>query len=364
MLAPDNRYPNIILYAEYDERLNVRERIYLPSPQTKIILRKPIDLLSIELKSSGKIEEIEKKKLLVMLNDKTNVVEINYEVEDKAPLYSEWVIAPLTCYTIYATLRAPLPLKSLINAEEYGFHAWGKYGYSRWISNIPRREYALSIDEYLIMDEQTHVIASLDEKELDKLRIQVEQAYMKTKEIIPWKRPLIAHNTSIGTFISSYIVFLNNFSWENIVELIVKSIMANITGIPLENKLLESIRILVKREGEENMVENKNPYLGLIKVYGKDFLSRMLDEMLSSCPNNFKLILGKIFKKNVDIIISLLERNDAKISIENNSITCIKGPCIIVLEKEGIEYLKAILEEGISLKTSEEYIGRSTVYLF
>ena len=364
MLALDNRYPNIILYAEYDKRLNVREKIYLPIPQTKIILRKPIGLLSIELKSSGKIEEIEKKKLLVMLNDKTNVVEINYEVEDKAPLYSEWVIAPPTCYTIDATLRAPLPLKSLINAEEYGFHAWGKYGYSRWISNIPRREYVLSIDEYFIIDEQIHVIASLDEKELDELRIQVEQAYMKTKEIIPWKRPLIVHNTNMRTFISSYIVFLDNFSWENIVELIVKSIIVNTTSIPLENKLLESIRILIERKREENVVENKNPYLGLIKIYGKDFLFRMLDEILGSCPNNFKSILGKIFGKNVDIIVSLLERNDAEISIEDNSITCVKGPCIIVLEKEGIEYLKAILEEGTSLKIGGEYMGRSAVYLF
>ncbi len=362
MSTLNNRYPNIILYTEYNDRLVVREKICLPIPQKEIILRKPIGLLDIDLEPPGRVEEDERGNVMIILSEKSNVVKINYELWDKPPLYSRWIIAPRTCYTIDATIQTPLPLKSLINAEEYGFHVWGKYGYSKWISSIPRREYILSIDKYFIMDEQTSIIASPDEEVLDELKIQVEQAYMKTKEIIPWKKPLIAYNVNIGTFVSSYTVFTNKFSWKNIVELLAKSVIINTTGIPLEKKLLESIRVL-SGEKENIMIEEKNPYLGLIKLYGKDFLLKMFDIIISSCPNDFNSILENIFNGSIDVLISLLERDDVKISIEDSSIACIKGPCILILEKEGIEYLKAILEEGSLLKVSKDHIDKSIIRL-
>ncbi len=356
-------HPHIVIFAKYDGELFVHERIVLPKPYAELVLRKPGNLSYLEIKDSERIIE-EQENLHVFFKKKNKEIELQYAINVRESLLLEWITAPKECYTLDATIRTPLPLKSIINATMYGFHVWGKYSYSRWINSIPRRNYVLIIGEYFVTDDKNYIIASLDENFLGELRVLANNVYSISKDIIPWNRPVIIHNDRIANRVSTNIVFIRELSRTNMLTLLIQSLVSDLEKFPKIDKLVDTIHSLIN--GEINYEINaENPYMGLAKFYGREIIRILLEKALLTCPNNIKQLINTIFGEPLsNVILSLLQRDECQITLDNNKIKCSKGPCIVILEKEDIDFLKTILMDGDELILNIDATNRIKVYVF
>ncbi len=363
MLMRNTVYPHVVISAKYDDRLIVREKMILSKPYVELVLRKPRDLSYLEVKDSQRIIE-EQEVIHVFFKEEKKEIELQYTIDVKDSLLLEWIMAPKECYTLDATIRTPLPLKSIINATIYGFHAWGKYGYSRWINSSPRRNYTLAMDNYLVTDDKNYIIASFDENFLSKLRALVNSVYLRSKDIIPWNRPVIVHNDRIANRVSTNILFIRDLSWTNMLTLLVRSLVNDIEKFPKIDELVDAINSLINSKVDyERTIEN--PYMGLVKFYNEKIIRILLEKTLLTCPNNIKQLINNTFGEPLSsIILPLLQRNKCQITLYDSKIKCNKGPCIVVLERDGVEFLKTILMEGDELILNINITNKIKVYVF
>ena len=359
----DTVYPHVIISARYDDRLMVHEKIILSEPYTELVLRKPRNLSYLEVKNSQRIVD-ERESIHVFLKEKRKEIELQYAVDVKDSLFLEWITAPKECYTLDATIITPLPLKSIINAAMYGFHAWGKHGYSRWINSSPRRNYVLAVDDYLIVDNRNYLIASPNENLLNKLRILVNSVYFRSKDIIPWNRPVIVHNNKIASRVSTNIVFIRELSSSNILTLLIQSLVNDLENIPKIDDLSNAINSLINSKIDYKRII-ENPYVGLAKLYGEKIIRILLEKTLLTCPNSIEQLIKTVFGDPLSsAILSLLHRSKCRITLYDNKIRCDRGPCIIILEREGVEFLKTILMEGDELVLNANTVNKIKVHVF
>ncbi len=366
MTLENTAYPRVEAFVEYNSQLIVNERIKINKPRLELTLRKPEKVTYLEIKNSKKITE-DRDSIHICLKDKRKEVEVQYAIDAKGLLFLDWIMAPEECYTIDMTVKTPLPLKSIINATAYGFHAWGRYGYSRWINPSPRRNYALTIDEYFIIDKKEYIITSTDKYSLSMLDKLLSQIYLKSIEIMPWRKPIIIYNSKVPNTALTNMIFISNInsiSEMDIYTLLVKAIIDNLKEKHKTDELINAVSFVLsdKRDYERLIM---NPYVGLIYLYGEKIIRILLEEMLTKCYDNIEQLIGNAFKKPLsNIILSLLQRGEPEVLLNDNKIICNKGPCIVTMVRDNIEFLKTILMEGEELLLNTRDNVRFNVYIF
>ncbi len=342
------KVPHVILNAEYNDKLTIYEIIELPTKLEQLSLTKPSNILNLEIKNPWRITSEEEKHLLIESSGGSTKIELQYQIAGGKILFRDWIISPQACFTIDATIRTPMPYKSIMNAPIYGYHVWGKYGYSRWISHLPRQEYILSIDEYLIYDDKNYIVATVRIDQLEKIRTLIRNIYSKSKDLVPWKRPIFVYNDKINATISTNIVLTRELSENSLLELLVKSIIRNTNIIENPEHLINTVISLIYNR-DDNII-NENTYFGLAKFYGYNVIKELLEYVLETCADKLEILLERIFRNNTDTVLALLRRRKVKTFIHGGEIECREGPCIIIIYRGEVESIKAILETGEKLR--------------